>query len=334
MTQSDRSRATDVSFRLLTEPQQGTCHAALVDIALHAEGAGFEALFRSDHYMRVGSGSGLPGPSDAWVTLAALAVQTRSIRLGTLVSPVTFRPPASLALIVAQVDHMSGGRVELGLGAGWYAGEHAAFGLPFPELPERHRRLDEYARLLLGLWADDSSAGRDFVGRYYTLADSPGLPKPVQRPHPPLILGGAGGPKSVRMAADWATEYNIGFPSSEKAAQVVAALDRATKARGRSVISSVALTLCIGRDETELRMRAARLNRSIEDLRLAGVAGRPDEAQATIARFVEAGIRRFYLQVHDLHDLDQLDLFVKEVAPAIIERFGAADFTSGVPETP
>src|SRR5579862_2669589 len=168
-----------MQLRIFTEPQQGADYATLLSVARAAEELGFDAFFRSDHYLAMG-GPGLPGPTDAWVTLAGLAVQTSRIRLGTLVSPATFRLPGPLAIAVAQVDQMSGGRVELGLGAGWYAAEHTAYGIPFPATPERFDRFAEQVEIVYGLLATPLGTTYSYRGEHYELADSPALPKPVQ----------------------------------------------------------------------------------------------------------------------------------------------------------
>src|SRR6202167_5888885 len=189
-----------MKLRIFVEPQQGASYDQQVRMAQAAESSGFDAFFRSDHYLAMG-GDGLPGPTDAWVTLAALARETQRIRLGTLVSSATFRWPGILAITVAQVDAMSGGRVELGLGTGWYDGEHTAYGIPFPELGERFARLEEQLAILTGLWTTPVGEKFSYAGAHYTLKDSPALPKPLQQPHPPLILGGAGAKRTPRLAA-------------------------------------------------------------------------------------------------------------------------------------
>ena len=181
-----------MKLRIFVEPQQGATYEQLLAVARATEELGFDAFFRSDHYLAMG-GDGLPGPTDAWVTLAALARETTRIRLGTLVSSATFRWPGVLAITVAQVDAMSGGRVELGLGTGWYDGEHTAYGIPFPTLGERFERLEEQLAILTGLWATPVGEKFSYSGAHYSLADSPALPKPFQKPRPPLIVGGARG---------------------------------------------------------------------------------------------------------------------------------------------
>src|SRR4051794_20191359 len=187
----------------MTEPQMGATYDDLLAVARHAEDTGFDAFFRSDHYLTM-SGDGLPGPTDAWLTLAALARETKRIRLGTLVTAMTFRMPGVLAISVAQVDQMSGGRVELGLGTGWYDGEHTAYGVPFPPLGERFERFEEQLQILRGLWEAEGSF--DFAGKHYALKDSPALPKPTQ-PHVPVIIGGFGAKRTPRLAATYADEY-------------------------------------------------------------------------------------------------------------------------------
>src|SRR4051812_34473561 len=198
-----------MDLRIFTEPQQGASHGDLLRIAKATEDLGFDAFFRSDHYLSMGSGSGLPGPSDAWLTLAALARETSTIRLGTLVSPATFRLPGPLAISVAQVDQMSGGRVELGLGTGWLEEEHRAYGIPFPPVAERFGRFEEQLEIILGLWRAEKTSS--FEGRYYRLVDPPALPKPVQRPRPPVIIGGVGAKRTPRLVAAFADEYNVPF---------------------------------------------------------------------------------------------------------------------------
>ena len=198
-------------LRIFTEPQQGTTYDQQLAMARIAEAEGFDAFFRSDHYLHFGEGDGQPGPTDSWTTLAALARETSTIRLGTLVTPATFRLPGPLAIAVAQVDAMSGGRVELGLGAGWFDTEHAAYGIPFGTFGERFERLTEQLEIITGLWSTPAGKTFDHEGHHYRLQDSPALPKPVQQPHPPLILGGAGPKRTPALAARFADEFNMPF---------------------------------------------------------------------------------------------------------------------------
>ncbi|MBQ1025380.1 LLM class F420-dependent oxidoreductase [Micromonospora sp. C95] len=305
-----------MELRIFTEPQQGASYDDLLAVARRAEETGFGAFFRSDHYLKMGSVSGEPGPTDAWTTLAGLARDTRSIRLGTLMSAATFRLPGPLAITVAQVDQMSGGRVELGIGTGWYDAEHQAYGIPFPPLGERFDRLDEQLAIITGLWRTPSGGTFDFTGRHYQVVDSPALPKPVQRPHPPILLGGKGAKRTPQLAARYADEFNLPFVSID---ETVAQFERVRAACvdiGRDPAEltwSNALVLCCGRDDAEVARRAAAIGREPDELRVNGLAGTPAEVVDTIGRYAETGSQRLYLQVLDLTDLDHLDLVATEV---------------------
>jgi len=309
-----------MQLRIFTEPQQGADYTTLLQVARATEDLGFDAFFRSDHYLKMGSVSGLPGPTDAWTTLAALAVQTSRIRLGTLVSPVTFRHPGPLAVSVAQVDQMSGGRVELGLGAGWFDTEHEAYGIPFPGLGERFSMLEEQLAVITGLWAARDDERFSFAGQHYTVTDSPALPKPVQRPGPPVVIGGGGQKRTPRLAATYAAEYNAAF---DRVPGTSAAFDRvraAVEAAGRpesSMVYSVAQVVCCGRDAAEIERRAAAIGREAAELRENGLAGTPDEIVAKIGKFAGIGAERMYLQVLDLHDIEHLELIAAQVLPAV-----------------
>jgi len=308
-----------MKFRIFTEPQQGADYQTLRAVARAAEELGFDAFFRSDHYLAMG-GSGLPGPTDAWVTLAGLAVETSRIRLGTLMSPATFRLPGPLAIIVAQVDQMSGGRVEFGFGTGWFDREHTAYGIPFPSLSERFDRLEEQLEIITGLW--DTAEGVTFshTGTHYQLTDSPALPKPAQRPHPPVLLGGAGPRRTPRLAARFADEYNVPFHTVQDSAAAFTRVREACQSAGRdpeSLIYSVAQTVCCGKDEAEVRRRAAAIGRDPGTIRENSVAGTPGEVAAKIAEFAGIGAERVYLQVLDLSDLDHLALIASDVVPQV-----------------
>jgi F420-dependent oxidoreductase-like protein len=306
-------------LRIFTEPQQGADYATLLSVARAAEELGFDAFFRSDHYLTM-AGSGLPGPTDAWITLAGLALQTSRIRLGTLMSPVTFRLPGPLAIAVAQVDQMSGGRAELGLGTGWFDAEHAAYGIPFPPLAERFARLEEQLKIVTGLWETAEGDTFSFSGTHYSLSGSPALPKPVQRPRPPVLIGGAGQRQTPRLAASFADEYNIPFASI---ADSTAAFDRVRQAcqeAGRdpgSLVYSAAQTVCCGRDEAELARRAQATGQQLAGLRQTGLAGSPAKIVDKLGQFAGAGASRAYLQVLDLHDLGHLELIAAEVMPQV-----------------
>jgi len=309
-----------MKLRIMTEPQQGADYDKLRTVAQATEELGFDAFFRADHYLKMGDGSGLPGPTDSWVTLAGLAVETSRIRLGTLVTAATFRLPGPLAITVAQVDQMSGGRVELGIGTGWFTEEHTAYGIPFPSLGERFDRLEEQLAIITGLWATDVGETFSFAGQHYQLTDSPALPKPAQRPRPPVLIGGTGARRTPRLAARFADEYNAQFHSVRDSAAAFARTREACEAIGRypdSMIYSVAQTVCCGKDEAEFRRRAAAIGREPEDLRENALGGTPGEVAAKIAEFAEIGAERVYLQVMDLEDLDHLELLASDVSPQV-----------------
>ncbi|MEU6428313.1 LLM class F420-dependent oxidoreductase [Microbispora sp. NPDC046973] len=305
-----------MKLRIFTEPQQGASYDDLLRVAQAAERLGFDAFFRSDHYLRMGDGDPAPGPTDAWITLAGLARETSRIRLGTLVSAATFRLPGPLAISVAQVDQMSGGRVELGLGTGWFEEEHTAYGIPFPSLGERFERFEEQLEIVTGLWA--AAKPFSFEGAHYRLADSPGLPKPAQRPRPPVIIGGGGAKRTPRLVARFADEYNVPFHLPEDTAAAFDRVRQACDAAGReTVLLSAAQVVCAGRDEAEIARRAARIGRQVDELRVNGLAGTPQEIVDKIGRFAEMGAERLYLQVLDLDDLEHLELIAADVLPHV-----------------
>jgi alkanesulfonate monooxygenase len=308
-----------VKLRIFTEPQQGATYVQLLTMARAAEFGGFDAFFRSDHFLAIG-GDGLPGPTDAWLTLAAIARETERIRLGTLLTSATFRLPGLLAVQVAQVDAMSGGRVELGLGAGWYEAEHTANGVPFPATGERFERLEEQFAILTGLWGTPDGEKFTFGGKHYNLKDNPALPKPVQRPHPPLIVGGWGTTRTPRLAATYASEFNLPFASVADTEAQYGRVRAACESRGRdpgALVYSTAQTVCCGADEGEVERRASNIGRTADDLRAHGMAGTPDEVVARIEAYGAIGAERVYLQVLDLDDLEHIDLLATEVLPRI-----------------
>lgn len=308
-----------MELRIFTEPQQGATYDDLLAVARATEDLGFDAFFRSDHYLAMNS-DGLPGPTDAWLTLAALATATSRIRLGTLVTSATFRYPGQLAIQVAQVDQMSGGRVDFGLGAGWFEAEHAAYGIPFPPLGERFDRLEETLDIITGLWATPAGETFNYAGKHLTIENSPALPKPVQQPRPPIIIGGGGPVRTPRLAAAYADEFNVPFSPVEKVTDMYARVDAACERIGRNrdeIVNSAALVLCCGRTEAEFTKRAAAIGREPDELRANGAAGTVDEVAAAIDRYRQAGASRVYLQMLDLADLDHLALVAEQVAPQL-----------------
>jgi F420-dependent oxidoreductase-like protein len=309
-----------VDLRIFTEPQQGATYDDLLRVAQATEECGFDAFFRSDHFLAMGV-PGEPGPTDSYVTLAGLARETSRIRLGTLVTSATFRLPGPLAVAVAQVDQMSGGRVELGLGTGWFEAEHEAYGIPFPAVSERFDRLAEQLEILTGLWTTPPGERYSFTGTHYTVVDSPALPKPVQQPHPPLIVGGKGKRRTPELAARFATEFNVPFATVDDVAAQFARVDRACAEAGRdpaTLARSVAQMTCVGRDDAEVARRAEALGKKIDELN-------PFDLTGTVAQVVDqlgtwqerTGLSRFYLQILDLADLDHLELIAAEVAPQL-----------------
>jgi F420-dependent oxidoreductase-like protein len=293
---------------LMIEGQEDVGWEDWVAIARACEEHGIADLFRSDHQLNLGGRDDL-GSLDAWTTLAALGAVTRTVRLGTLVTPATFRHPSTLAKAVVVADHASGGRVSLGLGAGWHEREHTAYGYPFPPMRERMDRLEEQLEIIHGHWADGPFS---FSGRHYELRDLDAQPKPVQRPHPPLLMGGAAGPRASRLAARWADEYNTTFPSSldeirERRERVAAACEAA----GRDPIPfSVMTGFVAGRDRAEFEARARRLagEQGIGELPEGWITGTADEVREQLSALADAGIARVMLQnlLHD--DLDVVAL--------------------------
>jgi F420-dependent oxidoreductase-like protein len=307
-----------VALRIFTEPQQGASYDQLLAVARTAEECGFDAFFRSDHYLRMGTAAGLPGYTDAWITLAGLARDTRTIRLGTMVTPVTFRAVGSFIVVATQVDQMSGGRLEVGLGAGWYADEHEAYGLPFPPLPARYDLLEDQLAILHGAWSAPPGATFAFSGRTTTVRLEADALRPAQRPHPPIVMGGSGGPRSARLAAGYADEYNVSFRSIDATREIHDRVRQACADAGRDPSAmrwSAAQALCCGRTDAEIARRAAAIRREVAELRENGLAGTPAEVLDKLGRFAATGVDRFYLQVLDITDLEHLGLVAEEVLP-------------------
>ncbi|MCV7178767.1 LLM class F420-dependent oxidoreductase [Mycolicibacterium sphagni] len=305
-----------MDFRVFVEPQQGASYADQLAVAQAAESLGYSAFFRSDHYLAM-SGDGLPGPTDSWVTLAGIARETSTIRLGTLVTSATFRHPGPLAISVAQVDAMSSGRVDFGIGAGWFDEEHLAYAIPFPPLGERFERLREQLDIITGLWGTPAGQTFDYDGKHYTVKDSPALPKPVQDPHPPIIIGGNGAKRTPALAARFAAEFNLAFPSLDFVAPQIGRVRAALQEAGRApddIVYSAAFVVCAGRDDAEIRRRAQAISREVDELRTnTPLAGTPAEIVDQLGPFIDAGVQRVYLQLLDLSDLDHVELFASEV---------------------
>ncbi|PKV88487.1 LLM class F420-dependent oxidoreductase [Streptomyces sp. TLI_146] len=302
-----------MDLRIFTEPQQGADYDTLLAVAKATEALGFDAFFRSDHYLRMGSADGLPGPTDAWITLAGLARETSRIRLGTLMTAGTFRLPGVLAIQVAQVDQMSGGRIELGLGAGWFEEEHKAYGIPFPK--EKSARLEEQLAIVTGLWATETGKTFNHDGTYYQLTDSPALPKPAQA-KVPVLIGGHGAVRTPRLAAQYADEFNIPFASLADSERQFGRVRAAAQSAGRSpddLVYSNALVVCVGKNDAEVARRAAAIGREVEELKANGLAGSPAEVVEKIGAYEAIGSSRIYLQVLDLDDLDHLELISSQV---------------------
>ena len=307
-----------MTLRIFTEPQQGASYDQLLAVASTAEQCGFGACFRSDHVLKMGPVSGLPSATDAWITLAGLARDTTTIRLGTLVTPVTFRHPGLLAVAVSEVDHMSGGRVDVGVGAGWYEAEHTAFGIPFPELGGRYDVLEDQVAILHGVWSAPEGSTFEHQGRTGAVAIPADTLRPHQRPHPPIVLGGRGGPRSARLAAAYADEYNTAFVPAEAMKAVHDSVRQACEAAGRDpgqLVWSVGQVLCCGRTDDEVTRRAAAIGRGASELRQNGLAGTPAEILDKLGVLADHGAERFYLQVLDLADLDHLRLVAEEILP-------------------
>jgi F420-dependent oxidoreductase-like protein len=311
-----------VKLRIFTEPQQGATYDQLLAVARLTEELGFDAFFRSDHYLRIGEGPLGPGSTDAWMTLAALGRETSRIRLGTLVTPVTFRLPGVLAIQVAQADAMSGGRVEIGMGAGWYDGEHTAFGIPFPSTGDRFEMLEEQLAILEGTWQTPPGETFTFTGKHYQLEGSPALPRPAQQPRPPVILGGWGTKRTPRLAARFADEFNMPFPPvtyfREGCDHVRAACEKIDRDPG-TMRFTAAVVVCVGNDEAEFQRRATAIGHKPDELRANAAGGLASEVVDRINAFAAEGCETVYLQLLDLDDLDHLRLIAAEIAPHVVE---------------
>jgi F420-dependent oxidoreductase-like protein len=307
-----------MEYCTFTEPQQGFSYDEQLAFARATERVGFDGFFRSDHFMRMGPGDPLPGPTDAWTTLAGLARETTRIRLGTLVSSATHRLPAVLAVQVAQVDDMSGGRIELGLGTGWFEAEHRAYGIPFPA--KRFDIFEEQLAIVTGLWRTPVGETFDFSGSHYALEGAPALPKPRQEPVP-IIIGGNGPRRTPALAARYATEFNIDFRSEPEIADAFARVRAACESIDRDPATlklSVALPTIAADDEQTLARRALATGRALDQFRNGtNICGDAEEIAEKVHRLVDLGAQRIYFQTVDMRDLDQTAYLGTEVLPLL-----------------
>ncbi len=327
MVAATRAKLAVMRVNLMVEGQEGVTWDQWAALAEACEAGGLEGLFRSDHYATI-SPFLERGSLDAWTVLTALGARTSRIRLGSLVSPVTFRHPSVLAKSVVTADHVSGGRVELGIGGGWYGDDHGRYGFTFPDTPTRMQMLAEQLEIIHRQWSEESFS---FAGRHYTLEDCHAEPKPVQDPHPPVIVGGSAGRSTARLAAKWADEYNTVFASPEECARRRAVVAEAWEAEGRdpATLRFSLMTGCVvGEDRADAVRRAGRVAERrggsaddgetlLRDQSAAWVAGTVDEAVARLRELADAGVERVMLQhlAHD--DVEMVALIGREVVPAV-----------------
>jgi F420-dependent oxidoreductase-like protein len=316
---------TGMRLRVLMEPRHGARYEDILALALATEDAGFDAFFRSDHLMGVDPDDPSYRPTECWTTLGGLARETTRVRLGALVGAAMFRQPGLLATIVASVDEMSGGRVELGLGTGWYEREHAAFGIPFPPRAERFYRLEEQLAVITGLW---SGPGFSFAGTHYRIEDNRTPPQPTQRPHPPIIVGGSGPKRTPAIAARYASEFNGALTAgggAEGLRERFARFAAACEAIGRDPADarrSAVLPVACGATPAEVGRRAAVIGSEL--MRANAAIGSPAEVAERIGELALAGADTVYLHIYDIHDLDHIALIGAEVLPHVApSRTGA-----------
>lgn len=304
---------------VLIEPRHGATYDQLLALARAAEESGLDAFFRSDHYLGVDPTDAGYLPSDSWTTIAGLARDTTSIRLGTLVTAGTFRHPGVLAVAVATADAMSGGRVELGIGAGWYEEEHGQFGIPFPAIGERFDRLEEELEVLRGLWHTPAGEAFSFAGRHVRIEGNVVFPR--ARPMPPVIVGGMGPRRTPRLAARFADEFNAAFAPLEVAAERFALVRRWCEEEGRDPaglrLSTVIPRVCVGRDRAEVAHRQEILGPPVGAIPEGGMAGTPDEVAERLAAWLEVGVGRIYVHLLDVDDVDHVRLLGAELAPRL-----------------
>ncbi|GLY03565.1 MULTISPECIES: LLM class F420-dependent oxidoreductase [Actinoplanes] len=303
---------------IFTEPHRGATYDELLRAAQHAEAAGFEGFHRADHYAPMHASDGFPGPTDSWVTLGAMARETSTIRLGTLLTCATFRHPAQTAISVAQVDQMSGGRVDFGIGAGWFGKEHTQYGIPFHTPKERFDRLEEQLEVITGLWGTPVGERFSYDGRFYQLREAPALPKPTQNPGPPIIIGGRGPKRTPKLAARFADEFNLPFTPVGQSAAQYARVREACEEHGRTkapLVFSVGMAVACGKTDADVERRLAVMNEASALPSEDTIFGSPEKVIEQISRYAEIGASRIYVRLRDLGDLDHLDLLAAEVLP-------------------
>jgi F420-dependent oxidoreductase-like protein len=303
-------------MRVLLEPHHGATYAQILALAQATEEAGFDAFFRSDHYLGIDPDDTGYRPTDSWTTLAGLAVQTERVRLGTLMTASTYRRPGPLAITVATVDAMSGGRVELGIGAAWFEREHRFFGIPFPPLGERFDRLAEQLDIITGLWGTTPGERFSYHGKHYQLEGCASIPRPARRP--PIIIGGAGPRRTPALAARFADEFNSGM--ADGVAERFANFRQICEQSGRDpagVRLSTTLPVCCGRTRREADRRAAALGEAGLRMLRMGVTGDPGDVVGRLAELAEAGADTVYFHLYDVADLDHIGLLGREVLPQL-----------------
>jgi len=300
-----------VDLRIFTEPQQGASYDDLLRVAKATEAAGYDAFFRSDHYLKMGSADGLPGPTDAWITLAGLARETSRIRLGTLVTAATFRHPGPLAISVAQVDRMSGGRVEFGIGAGWFEAEYRQYGYEFPPRPAtRIRQMEEGLKLIMALWSGKRTT---FEGKYFQVKDAILEPKPVQKPHPPIMIGGGGEQLTLRAVARHADACNVGG-SPDQVRHKYEVLKRHCEAEGRNydeIERTSVISFVLARDEAALAAKRQKLGVSPQ---FYGFAGTVAQVTDLVGKYRDAGTQLLISSAYK-NDAETLELLAADVMP-------------------
>jgi F420-dependent oxidoreductase-like protein len=307
-----------MKVRVLMEPRHGATYDRILAMAQATEEAGFDAFFRSDHYLGIDASDTEYLPTDSWTTLGGLARETNRVKLGTLMTAGTYRNPAVLAMAVASVDQMSGGRICLGIGTGWYEREHQAFGIPFPSLGERFDRLEEEMQIITGLWTTPRGERFSFQGRFWQLDACANFPRLVQRPRPEIVIGGTGPRRTPLAAARYADEFNSG--GGQGTAERIANVRRVCEEIGRdpdSLRMSVTYQVICGVTEAEARRRLERLGPPGERMLANGVVGTPAQIADALGRFAADGCEVAYLHIFDIDDLEHIRLIGAEVVPQV-----------------